>query len=368
MSCKICGGDELERIKIENLPKSAQGFKDEPIEDGLTTGTLVLCKTCNHIQLECDAPDYYKTVIRSSSISEEMGIFRRRQFNKIKELGNYKKVLEIGSGDGCYLRLLEECFDNALGTEAGCKENEDNIIKTHPDDSDFQNKMTPYGKFDVIFCFSYLEHLPEPKRTLSKVLELLNDDGRLVIEVPNTNYILNKGLLNEVIPDHQHYFTTDSLIKLSQELGLKVVSIENVWYNYITRLEVKRTNHLKDFKGLKIKYEKFKKDLDNALLPKKDIDYVLWGAGHQALYTITSTNLIETIDWVVDSSPKKQMKYIEGTKHRIYGVDTIRKMRKNSKLIICCGGYNHEVIKQAVKLNQEISIYEIQECRIKKIK
>ena len=99
--------------------------------------------------------------------------------------------------------------------------------------------MTPYGKFDVIFCFSYLEHLPEPKGTLSKVLELLNDDGRLVIEVPNTNYILNKGLLNEVIPDHQHYFTTDSLIKLSQELGLKVVSIENVWYNYITRLEVK---------------------------------------------------------------------------------------------------------------------------------
>ena len=80
-----------------------------------------------------------------------------------------------------------------------------------------------------------------------------------MIEVPNTNYILNKGLLNEVIPDHQHYFTTDSLIKLSQELGLKVVSIENVWYNYITRLEVKRTNHLKDFKGLKIKYEKFKK-------------------------------------------------------------------------------------------------------------
>ena len=50
MSCKICGSDELERIKIET-PKSAQGFKDEPIEDGLTTGTLVLCKL-NHIQLE----------------------------------------------------------------------------------------------------------------------------------------------------------------------------------------------------------------------------------------------------------------------------------------------------------------------------
>ena len=118
---------------------------------------------------------------------------------------------------------------------------------------------------------------------------------------------------------------------------------------------------------MKIKYEKFKQDLDNTLLPK-DIDYVLWGAGHQTLYTITSTNLIETIDWVVDSSPKKQLKYIEGTELRIYGVDTIRKMRKNSKLIICCGGYNHEVIKQAIKLNQEISIYEIQECRIKRIK
>ena len=73
--------------------------------------------------------------------------------------------------------------------------------------------------------------------------------------MPNTNYILNKGLLNEVIPDHQHYFTTDSLIKLSQELGLKVISIENVWYNYITRLELKRINHLKDFKELIAKYE-----------------------------------------------------------------------------------------------------------------
>lgn len=47
-------------------------------------------------------------------------------------------------------------------------------------------------KFDLIFATEVLEHLVDPKMVLSKLLDCLNDDGVLVISLPNENTLVHR--------------------------------------------------------------------------------------------------------------------------------------------------------------------------------
>ena len=85
MKCKICKKKELETINIQNLPRAAQNFKKKITSNGAVSSILTYCKACGHIQLNCNPPEYYKEVIRSSGISKEMISYRKQQFMNIKK-------------------------------------------------------------------------------------------------------------------------------------------------------------------------------------------------------------------------------------------------------------------------------------------
>ena len=130
---------------------------------------LFQCNYCNHVQLANEPVQYYKEVVRSVGISDEMKNYRKKQFEDIRKdyFNNSKKikVLEIGSASGEYSKILSHTFDQVIATEKGEQNFKSNLekeiccIKTHPDDHDFCEKLNKFGKFDLICCFSYLEHL-----------------------------------------------------------------------------------------------------------------------------------------------------------------------------------------------------------------
>ena len=73
------------KTSIYDIPYSAQGFtSDRKSSQVKIKCNLYQCANCNHVQLDTDPVEYYKNVIRSVGISDEMKTYREKQFKSLQ--------------------------------------------------------------------------------------------------------------------------------------------------------------------------------------------------------------------------------------------------------------------------------------------
>jgi len=375
LHCKACGMQELAVLPIDNLPVSAQPFIKAPSSTPLSkNASLYLCDYCGHMFFDISPVSYYKSVIRSVSVSSNMTAYRRQQFKSLSllfdKLPSDIKVLEIGAGNGQYAMLLAEIFPICYATEkdsSNIATSSFKYIDTHPDDDDFDVVVSPYGPFDLVCCFSYLEHLPDPATTLKIIDSLLSPGGYALIEVPNSDYIRKNGLLSEAIPDHLHYFTAKSLLSMVSPTRLNLHSLEPTWSNYILSLLFTK---LENATSVSSRLQNIHQSLIcqiNILLSlfSPDAKVAVWGAGHQSLFTLVSTSLFLRVDYVIDSSEAKQGQYIPGINIEI-SPPSILEYQPITLLIIICAGYNDEVVSYVRNtcLPCPVHVYSIRDSRL----
>lgn len=160
-------------------------------------------------------------------------------------IGNYKdtKVLDIGCGLGDFLYMLKKNgFANITGmdgskiaVEYARKITNLPIILMDIEKNEFDTFVNKnQGKYDIVIMGDIIEHIFAPKRILSKVRNLLSKDGKLLISVPNSGWILN-GILLTFFPKylgfspafgswtHCNYYTFFSLKEQLRECGFKVL-------------------------------------------------------------------------------------------------------------------------------------------------
>jgi len=85
-------------------------------------------------------------------------------------------------------------------------------------------------KFDIISLFNVFEHLSDPVIKLKQIKSILNEDGILVIDVPNdfNQFQLAGKEMHQLkewwvqSPIHLNYFSNDSLINLLNKMGFEV--------------------------------------------------------------------------------------------------------------------------------------------------
>lgn len=95
---------------------------------------------------------------------------------------------------------------------------------------DFDRDKFP-GEWNTIFCFEVLEHLYNPLFFLEELKKSLLPDGIIYLSTPYQWPHIIKGR------HHFHEITTDRLMWLFDEAGLKIikqgkVSIAGKWYNH----------------------------------------------------------------------------------------------------------------------------------------
>ncbi|MBU2634605.1 MAG: methyltransferase domain-containing protein [Nanoarchaeota archaeon] len=98
-------------------------------------------------------------------------------------------ILDIGGGDGCFLRT--QGIKKALIVDFNPHENEYEYIK-----ADITKGIPVKSKFGTIFLMEVLEHVKNPLYVLAKAYDLLKGDGYLYIAVPYDNHAGN--------PNHHH--------------------------------------------------------------------------------------------------------------------------------------------------------------------
>ncbi len=150
-------------------------------------------------------------------------------------LGKYsKRLLDIGSGPGFFLKVASERGWDVTGFEPGLPAFEFstknlglNVI------NDFFNKETynNHGKFDVIHLNNVLEHLLNPLDILTLAYQILLPNGIICITSPNDFNPLQLMIVDSlkkepwwVVPRHHiNYFNSTSLRYLLEKTGFKVL-------------------------------------------------------------------------------------------------------------------------------------------------
>ena len=352
INCRVCGSICYKNnlLSYSNMPSSAQGFltTEDLKSDSGSDLFIVQCKSCGLIQLDNDPVPYFREVIRASAFSEEMRKFRLKQFKSWAKEFNLidKKILEVGCGKGEYLEILSDVGVDAYGIEYSRESVEYCIDKNLKVTQGFlgnNNSDISDNKFDGFMCLSFMEHWPEPNKVLNRLSMSLNEGAMGLIEVPNFDMILEDGLYSEFISDHLLYFTKETFVFTLQLNGFEVLSCESVWHNYILSAVVRKRvkADLDFFEGFR---SQVKHDLDLFLekFPEKSV--AIWGAGHQALATISLTSIDKNIRYIVDSAVFKQGKYSPASHIKIVSELELTKDPVDG-LIIMAGSYSEEIIK-----------------------
>ena len=102
-------------------------------------------------------------------------------------LKNKKNILEIGCSSGFMLYPLSKKGHNCIGIEPSGIFSDfvksKNLTVHNSMEQLIEN--SPESKFDLIMHFFVLEHISEPLKFLSKQLNLLRPNGKIIFEIPN---------------------------------------------------------------------------------------------------------------------------------------------------------------------------------------
>jgi SAM-dependent methyltransferase len=338
---------------LRNAPASAQGFltKETLSQDHGLTLNVCECTGCGLIQLTNEPVDYYQEVIRSVAYSAEMKAFRQKQFLNFVESHGLKgrKILEIGSGKGEFLQLMNDTGAFAFGIEGSAdsahQAQQKGLSVSHlflgNDSTHIEN-----GPFDSFFIMSYLEHIPEPGILLTALRKNLKENAPGIVEVPNFDMILQERQFSEFTTDHLYYFTETTLRRCLELQGFDVIEIKPVWHNYILSAVVKKRSNL-NLSAMHETLESLISQLDSFISNSKRP--AVWGAGHQALTLLSLIKKISSIDSVIDSAPFKQGKFTPVSHKEVISPDEIQ-ARGITDIIVMAGSFNHEIC-EAIKTN-----------------
>ena len=259
-----------------------------------------------------------------------------------------KKVLEIGSNDGVFIRNFKK--DNVIAVEP-CK----NLAKltnkmgykTYPNFWNLrlsQKIKKKYGKVDLIFSANTISHIPNLDEVFSAIKIILSKDGIFVFEDPYILSVLKNISYDQFYDEHAHVFSLMSVSSILRKHDLKVVNLEKLnthggslrYYishvdskykvkNIVNKyLKVELKNKLNSFAtykrfGLKVKKSKFELLKLLKRIKNNGERIVSYGATYKSA-TIFNFCKIDNkiIDYVIDTTKNKQNKFTPGSHLKIY--------------------------------------------------
>lgn len=135
-------------------------------------------------------------------IYKKGGYYSDKNFNKraLNILGLSKKenarLLDIGCGQGTLLAAAEK-FVQTYGVDISreaIKKARENAKKTKFKVSNAEKLPFTKEYFDYILCMGSLEHFFDLNKALKEMLRVLKRNGKIIIHVPNSDYLIHKIL------------------------------------------------------------------------------------------------------------------------------------------------------------------------------
>jgi 2-polyprenyl-3-methyl-5-hydroxy-6-metoxy-1,4-benzoquinol methylase len=186
-------------------------------------------KKGNYQLLRKYAPQYSASVY-----TQFVKILEQKLKEKNETLAN-KKVLDIGCFTGDFLKLLKQKKADVYGVELQ-KEAVQIANKKFPGkiyQADVTSFKFPQKKYDIVTLLGLIEHVPDPLPLIKRSYQLLNKNGILMIQTPNSASFLAKTMQKYWPPytpiEHVHLFSRDGLENTLKKNGFEDISFKPHW-------------------------------------------------------------------------------------------------------------------------------------------
>ncbi len=268
---------------------------------------------------------------------------------------NVKKIIEIGSNDGSFLRNFKSKSTDILGIEPSS--NVANIakkngIKTLNEFFNFNtSKKLPNfkKKTDLIIAANAICHIPKLNDLIKGIDNLLNKTGLFIFEEPYLGSMFEKTSYDQIYDEHIFMFSVTSIKKIFNLHNFELINIVpqkthggsmryviarkgiyKIKKSVVKQLSYENRKKINSIKGCL----RFKKNCENSKKKlKKKIDTILKRGNNIAGYAATSksTTILnycginyKHIDFICDTTKNKIGKYTPRTHIPIVNVDFYR--------------------------------------------
>src|SRR6266487_2724148 len=288
---------------------------------------------------------------------------------------HHKDIIEIGCGQGEFLKLLCELGDNG-GVGFDPSYIADPTAEMRVDRMMFVQDVYSerYASYqaDLICCRQVLEHIQAPRDFVVNVRRTIGErrDTAVFFEVPNMLHTLRELAIWDIIYAHCSYFSADSLAYLFSTCGFDVRSLTEAYGGQFLAIEaLPRRNEVRAAAWPRDEYEQLAGDvaafankyrqriahwrcvLDHYARSGRRV--VIWGAGAKGVTFLNTLNLRDQIEYAVDVNPRKHGMFIAGTGQQIVPPEVLRDYQPDV-VIVMNSLYEHEI--QQIAKNLGITI------------
>lgn len=377
MKCKNCNKRNLIKIvKIGKQPLSGFFYKKKKKNLKKFSLDLFKCSDCDLVQLNnkvkigtmYGAHYGYQTSISKLMIDHLKEKAQRLKKSKIIQKQN--KILDIGSNDASFLRLIGNNFD-LYGIDPSAKKFKKyyNGIKLIPNFFSKKNVIksikNPDIKFDLISSFAIFYDVENPNSFCEDIHSLLNDDGIWICEFSYLPLMLKNLTFDQICHEHLMYYSLSVFDKILKKNNLRIIDVKLNEINggsievIISKNTSKRASRLKlinqlkndekkinknSYKNFSIRVNKVKNDLN--FFVRKNRSIIGYGASTKGNVILNFSKLDEKrIKYICDENKKKHNKFTPGSNIKIISKDEMRKM-KPKYLLVLIWSFRPEIIKQ----------------------
>ena len=260
---------------------------------------------------------------------------------KLQKRFKPRKVMEIGSNDGVFLKNFSKKKTIAVEPCRNLANLTKKKFKTYPNfwDKNLSKKiLNRHSKVDLIFSSNTISHIPNLKETFEAINNILSDKGVLVIEDPSLSSVVKINSYDQFYDEHVYVFSALSMNNIVKDYQLRLFDAEKISnhggslrYFIIKEKNLLKTtsrlkkiineekkqglNNFKTFKKFAKKVKKSKEKLVTLLseLKKKNKKIISYGATYKSTTVFNYCKINNKFfNYVTDTTKNKQGKFTPG--------------------------------------------------------
>jgi hypothetical protein len=337
-----------ELYAIEDLPVfQNRMFRSELEAKNCSKGHLVLVQDENtgliyNRSFDANLMDYdgdYQNEQAVSSIFQD-------HLNQVKDIvhkhfKNYS-LIEVGCGKGYFLEMLRSSGFQITGFDPTYESSNPAIFKKYfNEEADI--------RAEALILRHVLEHVEDPIEFCS-TMNQTNGGGKVYIEVPCFDWILEKRAWFDIFYEHVNYFRLSDFYRIFGKVyesghlfgGQYLYVVADLASVRVPRVEVS------DAIQFPIDFLKTIEEYKSKLKQNSPISQVaIWGgASKGVIFSLLMQRAGVTIDIVVDINPAKQGRYLPSTGIRVFSpCEALEILPPGSDIIVMNSNYLSEVIE-----------------------
>lgn len=318
LSCRLCWSEKLiEVFKLKDC--LIDGIYLDSLNENKIPKvdfTLLKCNSCWLVQLKeiVDHEKIYSNYKFSSTNTKYILWWMDFLWSTLMDIFKMKnkRILEIWASDGCFLNLFKETNivegiePSKMLVETAKKKYDLNIEHGY-----FTKKSCEWKKFDLIICRHVLEHIEMLKAFIENMDNLINEEWKIYIEIPDIENILDNLNYSNFFHEHINYFSKDVIIDYFKKLWYKILFLtNNEVHNWSFGVLLEKNKKENEFSDIQKKIEQDKSKFKKLIIWKNYQNIAWYGAANKTFKLISIFELENDLSCVYDINDSLQNNYL----------------------------------------------------------